>query len=48
MLRLVANVEIGPFCIIGPNVKIGDNNKLQSNVVLTGNTTVDEGNVLSI
>ena len=43
--KIGKNVEIGPFCIIGPNVKIGDNNKLQSNVVLTGNTTVDEGNV---
>jgi UDP-N-acetylglucosamine acyltransferase len=34
------DVEIGPFCLIGPDVRIGAGCKLDSHVVLTGHTTI--------
>jgi len=37
------NVEIGPFCVVGPNVVLQDNVKLHSHVVMDGITTVGEG-----
>ena len=39
------NVEIGPYCVVGPNVKIADNNKLHSHVNISGNTKIGEGNI---
>ncbi|MFC1462736.1 acyl-ACP--UDP-N-acetylglucosamine O-acyltransferase [Verrucomicrobiota bacterium] len=36
--ELGADVEIGPYCIVGPNVSIGDETRLMSHVVLDGFT----------
>lgn len=37
---IAADVEIGPFCIVGPDVRIGAGCKLDSHVVLIGHTTI--------
>jgi len=34
--RVADDVEIGPFCTIGPDVEIGPGNRLLSHVVVTG------------
>ena len=44
--QLGADVEIGPYCIIGPKVKIGDRCVLKSHVVIEGNTTLGDDNIL--
>ena len=38
------NVEIGPYCIIGPSVEIASNTKLHSHVNIVGNTKIGENN----
>jgi len=38
------NIEIGPFCTVGPEVSIGDNCKLISHVVLEGKTDIGNDN----
>lgn len=38
------NVEIGPFCVVGPDVTIGDGTKLDSHVAITGRTSIGAGN----
>ncbi|MCH7687934.1 MAG: acyl-ACP--UDP-N-acetylglucosamine O-acyltransferase [Planctomycetes bacterium] len=38
------NVEIGPFCVVGPDVTIGDGTKLASHVAITGRTSIGEEN----
>jgi UDP-N-acetylglucosamine acyltransferase len=38
--RLAEDVEVGPFCCIGPEVTIGAGGMLQSHVVVTGRTTI--------
>ncbi|MDX1917501.1 MAG: acyl-ACP--UDP-N-acetylglucosamine O-acyltransferase [Rickettsiaceae bacterium] len=38
------NVQIGPFCLIGPEVKIGDNCIIHSHVVITGKTNIGKNN----
>jgi len=38
------NVEIGPFCVVGPDVEIGDGTKLASHVAIIGHTRIGEGN----
>ena len=38
------NVEIGPYCIIGPDVEIGTNSVLHSHVSIVGNTKIGENN----
>ncbi len=38
------DVEIGPFCVVGPNVILGDGCRLMSHVVLDGYTTIGERN----
>lgn len=40
------DVKIGPFCVVGPDVKIGDNTELRSHVVLSGQTTLGNDNLL--
>jgi UDP-N-acetylglucosamine acyltransferase len=40
---LAANVEIGPFCLVGPEVEIGAGTVLHSHVVVTGKTKLGEG-----
>jgi UDP-N-acetylglucosamine acyltransferase len=41
---IAADVEIGPFCRIGPDVVLGEGCKLLSHVVITGHTTVGKRN----
>jgi UDP-N-acetylglucosamine acyltransferase len=38
--RLAADVEVGPFCIIGPHVEIGEGSKLLSHVNIQGHTRI--------
>lgn len=40
------NVEIGPFCTIGPDVVLGDGCKLISHVVIAGSTTLGNENII--
>jgi UDP-N-acetylglucosamine acyltransferase len=39
------DVEIGPFCVIGPQVTLGPGNRLLNHVSISGHTTVGSGNV---
>src|ERR1700743_2898198 len=41
---LADDVEVGPFCTIGPEVTLGAGCRLISHVALMGNTTIGEGN----
>ena len=38
--KLGTNVEIGPFCMIGPDVELGDGVVVHSHAVITGRTTL--------
>lgn len=38
--RIGADVEIGPFCVIGRDVAVGEGSVLHSHVVVAGNTTI--------
>ena len=40
--ELAEDVEIGPFCVVGPKVKIGSGTVLISHVSVTGRTTIGE------
>ena len=42
--KILDNVEIGPYCIIGPEVEIGNNSVLHSHVNVVGNTKIGENN----
>lgn len=42
---LADDVEVGPFCTIGPHVKLGAGCRLISHVVIAGHTTIGSGNV---
>lgn len=44
--ELDAGVEIGPYAIIGPKVKIGKGTRVGPHVVIDGNTTLGEGNII--
>lgn len=41
---LAADVEVGPFCVIGPHVSVGPGCRLLSHVTLTGHTTIGSDN----
>src|SRR5688500_20342042 len=43
--RVADDVEIGPFCVVGPDVTIGAGCKLLNHVTITGHTTVGRDNV---
>ncbi|HEY7118565.1 MAG TPA: acyl-ACP--UDP-N-acetylglucosamine O-acyltransferase [Tepidisphaeraceae bacterium] len=43
--ELASDVEVGPFCVVGPDVRIGPGCRLIAHVMLTGRTTVGSGNV---
>ena len=38
--KLGTNVEIGPFCVIGPDVELGEGVVVHSHTVITGRTTL--------
>ena len=42
--KISDNVEIGPYCIIGPEVEIGTNTVLRSHVNIVGNTKIGDNN----
>ncbi len=42
--ELGENVDIGPFCFVGPDVTLGDGCQLQSHVTIVGHTTIGERN----
>ena len=42
--KISSNVQIGPFCVIGPNVEIGKDTIIQSHVNISGNTIIGKSN----
>jgi len=42
--KIADDVEIGPFCVVGPDVTLGAGCRLLSHVVVTGHTTVGANN----
>jgi UDP-N-acetylglucosamine acyltransferase len=44
--ELDLDVEVGPYSIIGPEVKIGKGTRIKPHVVVEGNTTIGEGNLI--
>jgi UDP-N-acetylglucosamine acyltransferase len=42
--KINENVQVGPYCVIGPNVEIGENTKIQSHVHISGNTVIGKSN----
>lgn len=40
--KIGADVEIGPYCVIGAKVTLGDRCKLHSHIAIDGNTTIGE------
>lgn len=42
--RLAADVEVGPFCVIGPDVTLGAGCKLYNHVTILGRTTAGPNN----
>jgi len=44
--ELADDVEIGPFCTVGPRVKIGSGTRLISHNVIDGDTVIGTGNTL--
>ncbi len=42
--QISSDVEIGPYCIVGPKVKIASNCKLHSHVNIVGNTSIGNNN----
>ncbi len=44
--EIADDVEIGPFCVIGPEVRIGRGTRLENNVTLMGRVTIGEDNHL--
>src|SRR3954468_15895417 len=45
--EIADDVEIGPYCVLGPDVRVGRATRLISQVCLTGSTTVGEHNDIS-
>ena len=43
--EIADDVEVGPFCVIGPQVKIGSGCRLLNNVTILGRTTIGKDNV---
>ena len=43
--EIADDVEIGPFCVIGPEVKIAKGCRLLNSVTVVGHTTIGEGNI---
>ncbi len=45
--EIAVDVEIGPFCVVGPKAKIGRGTILHNNVTISGDVTIGEFNVIS-
>jgi UDP-N-acetylglucosamine acyltransferase len=43
--ELANDVEVGPYCVVGPHVKMDEGTKLVSHVVVDGHTTIGKHNV---
>jgi UDP-N-acetylglucosamine acyltransferase len=43
--HLADDVEVGPFCVIGPDVSLGAGCRLLSHVVIDGHTTIGRDNI---
>ena len=43
LAKLGADVEIGPFCLIGPHVELGDGVVVHSHAVIVSRTTLGAG-----
>ena len=46
--KLSSNVEVGPYCVIGPDVEIESNTILHSHVNLVGNTKIGKNNNITL
>ncbi len=44
--QLGADVNIGPYCVVGPGVRLGDRTSLLGHVFMDGNTTVGDDSVI--
>jgi UDP-N-acetylglucosamine acyltransferase len=42
--KIEKNVEVGPFCVIGPDVEIGENTIIHSHVNISGKTIIGKRN----
>ena len=42
--KLGKNVQVGPYCVIGPNVEIGESTIIHSHVSISGNTKIGKSN----
>ena len=42
--KIASNVEIGPYCVIGPDVEIGENTIIQSHVNISCKVVIGKGN----
>ncbi len=45
--ELADDVEVGPYCVIGPDVRIGRGTRLIAHVCVLGVTSIGEGNTIS-
>jgi UDP-N-acetylglucosamine acyltransferase len=45
--EIADDVEIGPYCVVGPDVKIGRGTRLIGHVCISGVTTIGEHNLIS-
>lgn len=43
--QLASDVEIGPFCVVGPHVSIDSGCRLYNNVTILGHTTIGKNNI---
>ena len=43
--EIAENVEIGPYCVVGPGARIARENKLLSHVVVSGKISIGERNI---
>src|SRR5690242_1248039 len=43
--RLAEDVEVGPFCVIGPDVSLDSGCRLMNSVTILGHTTIGRDNV---
>lgn len=44
--QIGADVQVGPFCVIGPKVRLADGVVLKSHVAIAGDTSIGEGTVI--